>query len=71
MKKILSKSVGIVILLTTLFLFQSAPIDPAAYTPSKPPALTGVLSPNTLLQKAELLGTEKILMPLSKRRSPG
>ena len=38
-----------------IFLPQSAPIDPAAYTLPKSQELAGVLAPNNLLQKAELL----------------
>lgn len=46
------------------FLFlRSAPIDPAAYHPPTPPQLTGVLAPNNLLEKAELLAMGKISGP--------
>jgi hypothetical protein len=55
MKKALLSIVGILVLLIVIFLFQSAPIDPAAYTPPKAPDSTGILIPNNLLQKAELL----------------
>jgi streptogramin lyase len=51
------------VILVAIFLLQSAPIDPAAYTPPKAPELTGVLAPNNLLQKAELLAQGKISGP--------
>jgi len=63
MKKVILGIVGILVLLILFFLFQSAPIDPAAYTPLKGPELTGVLAPNNLLQKAELLAQGKINGP--------
>jgi sugar lactone lactonase YvrE len=40
--------------------FAKAPIDPAAYSPPAKPPLTGVLAPNDLLKKAELLAQGKI-----------
>jgi sugar lactone lactonase YvrE len=63
MKKIILGIVGILALLIILFLLKSAPIDPAAYTPPKPQELAGVLAPNSLLQKAELLALGKINGP--------
>jgi sugar lactone lactonase YvrE len=63
MKKVILGIVGILIILIVIFLLQSAPIDPAAYTPPKAPELSGVLAPNTLLQKAELLALGKINGP--------
>ena len=63
MKKIILWVVGILIVLVAIFLLQSAPIDPAAYAPPKAPELTGVLAPNNLLQKAELLAQGKINGP--------
>jgi len=60
MKKIILGIVGILAILIIIFLLQSAPIDPAAYTPPKSQKLTGVLAPNNLLQKAELLALGKI-----------
>ncbi|KPK88066.1 MAG: gluconolactonase [Deltaproteobacteria bacterium SM23_61] len=63
MKKGILAVVGILIILVIIFLLQSAPIDPAAYTPPKAPGLTGVLAPNNLLQKAELLARGKIYGP--------
>jgi len=35
MKKVILGIVGILVLLIVIFLFQSAPIDPAAYAPPK------------------------------------
>ena len=63
MKKVILGIVGILVLLIVIFLFQSAPIDPAAYAPPQAPELTGVLAPNNLLQKAELLARGKINGP--------
>ena len=45
------------------FLLLPAPIDPAPYTPSPIPELTGVLTPNTLLKDASLLALGKIHGP--------
>ena len=63
MKKIVIGIVGILAILIIIFLLQSAPIDPAAYTPPESPRLEGVLAPNSLLQKAELLALGKINGP--------
>jgi hypothetical protein len=41
MKKLILGVVGVLILLIVVLLFQSAPIDPAPYTPPKAPELTG------------------------------
>lgn len=60
MKKIILGIVGILAILIIIFLLRSAPIDPAAYTPPKAPELTGVLAPNNLLQKAEILALGKM-----------
>jgi hypothetical protein len=59
MKKLILSVVGVLILLLIVLLFQSAPIDPAPYTPPKAPELTGELAPNTLLQKGELLALDE------------
>jgi sugar lactone lactonase YvrE len=63
MKKLILAAVGILTILTFIFLLQPAPIDPVAYTPPKPQALTGVLAPNNLLEKAELLALGEIYGP--------
>lgn len=42
---------------------HSAPIDPAPYNPPQKPELKGVLAPNNLLQKAELLALGRINGP--------
>jgi len=63
MKKIILGIVGILAILIIIFVLQSAPIDPAAYTPPKSQKLAGVLEPNNLLQKAELLALGKINGP--------
>lgn len=54
LKKILFILLVIVVLLLIL-VFLPAPIAPEAYSPPMKPELTGVLSPNTLLQNSELL----------------
>jgi sugar lactone lactonase YvrE len=46
-----------------IFLVQPAPIDPVAYAPARLQPLAGALSPNTLLQQAELLALGKIHGP--------
>ncbi len=63
MKKGILGILGILALLILYFLFRAAPIDPAAYTPLKGPELAGVLAPNNLLRKAELLAQGKINGP--------
>ena len=61
-KLILSIIVVSVILIIVVFL-QSTSISPVAYLPSKPSELKGVLAPNNLLHKAELLGLGQINGP--------
>lgn len=63
MKKFIVGAVGVLIVLIIIFLMLPAPINPAAYTPSEPPELTGVLAPNNLLEKSELLARGKINGP--------
>ncbi|NNG01341.1 MAG: SMP-30/gluconolactonase/LRE family protein [Desulfobacteraceae bacterium] len=60
MKKTILVIIGFSVILTTILLFQPAPIDPAAFTPLKPPTLTGALAPNQLLQEAQLLALGEI-----------
>jgi sugar lactone lactonase YvrE len=60
-----TKKLLILVLLLACFpvvyiLSKTPPIDPAAYTPPPEPPMTGVLAPNNLLQKAELLARGKI-----------
>ena len=63
MKKVIIGAVGIPAILIIIFLLQSAPIAPAAYTPPESQDLAGVLASNNLLQKAELLALGKINGP--------
>jgi len=63
MKKVILGIVVILAILIIILLLQSAPISPAAYSPPKSQELAGVLSPNNLLQKAELLALGKINGP--------
>ncbi len=60
MKKVIGGLMTIPVAFLIGFLVQSAPIVPAAYSPPAPPTLTGVLAPNVLLQKADLLAEGKI-----------
>ena len=62
------KKVLIILLILACFpvvyiVSQTPPIDPAAYSPPAKPPLTGVLAPNDLLNKAELLAQGKINGP--------
>lgn len=63
MKKIISLFLLILIILIVIFLWLPARIDPMAYNPPLKPELKGVLAPNNLLQKAELLALGKINGP--------
>ena len=63
MKKLFLAIVGILLVVVVVFILKPSPIDPAAYTPPEPPGMTGVLAPNTLLQKAETLAEGKINGP--------
>ena len=63
MKKITLGMVGILSILIITFVLKPAPIDPAAYTPSKAPEFSGAIEPNNLLQKAEILAVGKIHGP--------
>ena len=63
MKKMLLGIVGLLSIIVIVFLLRPAPIDPSAYNPPKSPALIGVLTPNDLLQTAELLALGEIRGP--------
>ena len=63
MKKIILGVVGILVILVLIVVFKKAPIDPESFSPSEPEELSGVLTPNTLLQNAELLALGKIHGP--------
>ena len=63
MKKITLGIAGILAILIIALSIKSAPIDPAAYTPPKAPEFSGVLKPNNLLQKTDLLALGKIHGP--------
>jgi len=63
MKKITLGMVGILIIATIIFVIQPAPIDPEAYDPPEAPEFSGVLKPNNLLQKTDLLALGKINGP--------
>jgi len=62
-KKIVLAAVGIVILLIIILIALKSPVDPVAYNAPKKPAMTGVLAPNNLLQKAEILAKGKVDCP--------
>src|SRR5208283_712592 len=64
-KKIVLAAIVIVILLVITFLIAiKSPIDPVAYNAPKRPEMTGVLEPNDLLQKADLLAKGKVNGPV-------
>ncbi|MGB0521532.1 MAG: SMP-30/gluconolactonase/LRE family protein [Flammeovirgaceae bacterium] len=63
MKKNLFRVLGVLLLLTLIFLVLPSPIDPIAYDPPTPPALEGKLAPNEQLKQAELLGLDKVQGP--------
>lgn len=50
-------------LIIVYLFFKESPIDPAAFNPPLPEPLEGVLEPNKLLQKAELIAENKIEGP--------
>lgn len=56
-KKIALAAVGIAIL---LIITLQSPVNPVAYNAPVKPAMSGVLAPNDLLQKAELLAKGKV-----------
>jgi sugar lactone lactonase YvrE len=63
LKKIVLLILVIIIALVIFLALTKAPTDPVAYDPPKKPDMTGVLAPNTLLQKAEMLAKGKINGP--------
>jgi hypothetical protein len=63
MKKTALGMVGILLILIITLFLESAPINPAAFTPPEAPEFLGVLEANNLLQKAELLALGKISGP--------
>ena len=63
MKKIIIGIAAVLVILVLIFLLKPAPIDAVAFNPSRAPELAGVLEPNNLLQKAELLALGKIHGP--------
>jgi sugar lactone lactonase YvrE len=62
-KKNVLAAVGIAIILIIILIALKSPVDPVAYHAPKKPAMTGVLAPNDLLQKAELLAKGKVDCP--------
>ena len=57
---------GILLLLVALIallVFRKAPIDPVSYNPPQRPEMAGILIPNNLLDKAELLAVGRIHGP--------
>ena len=54
----------LVIIAAALWLLAApSPIDPVAYVPPPPPQMTGVLAPNDLLRRTELLAKGKVRGP--------
>ncbi|HAR49886.1 MAG TPA: hypothetical protein DCR81_07290 [Smithella sp.] len=62
-KKIALAVAGIAILLIITLITLPSPVNPVAYNAPAKPAMTGVLTPNDLLQKAELLARGKVNSP--------
>jgi sugar lactone lactonase YvrE len=62
-KKIVLAAVGIAILLIIILISLKSPVDPIAFDAPPKPAMTGVLAPNDLLQKADLLAKGKVSGP--------
>jgi sugar lactone lactonase YvrE len=62
-KKIVLAAVVIAILLIITLISLKSPVDPVAYNAPEKPAMTGILAPNDLLQKAELLARGKVSCP--------
>jgi len=62
-RKIVLAAVGIAILLIIILITLKSPVDPVAYNAPQKPAMTGMLAPNDLLQRAELLAKGKINGP--------
>jgi sugar lactone lactonase YvrE len=60
MNKLILGLIGTLGILILMVVFISAPISPVAYAPSPPLELSGVLTANKLLQKAELLALGEI-----------
>ena len=60
MNKFIFGITGILAILIIIVVFISSPISSVAYSPSSPPELSGVLTANNLLQKAELLAVGEI-----------
>lgn len=63
LRKIALAAAGIVILLIIILITLQSPVNPVAYNAPAKPAMTGVLAPNDLLQKAELLAKGKVNSP--------
>ena len=63
MKKTFAGAAIIIVLLWLALFLKKAPIDPAAYDPPPKPPMSGVLAPNDLLKKADLLALGKINGP--------
>ena len=55
--------VAILAALVTCFLALPSPIDPVAWTPPPPPAMTGVLAPNTALDRSVIVGQGRLAEP--------
>jgi sugar lactone lactonase YvrE len=63
MKKTLLTLVIALLILIVILIVLPAPINPASYSPPQAKELSGVMSPNTLLQKSELLAKGQINGP--------
>lgn len=63
LKKIVLAAVGFSVLLLIILITLKSPINPVAYHAPQKPAMIGVLAPNNLLQKAEILVKGKVESP--------
>ena len=63
LKKTVLAVLAIIIILVIFIALSKSKVDPVAYDAPKKPSITGVLVPNNLLQKAELLGKGKLNGP--------
>ncbi|MBN1496717.1 MAG: SMP-30/gluconolactonase/LRE family protein [Spirochaetes bacterium] len=59
-KIIIAASAVIIIIIAVILLTILSPIDPVSYHPPRKPAMTGVLSPNSLLDNVNIIAAGKV-----------
>jgi sugar lactone lactonase YvrE len=62
-RKVALASLAVLAILLVVWIAAPSPIDPVAYQPPPPPAMTGLLAPNDLLRHAERLALGKVRGP--------